>query len=100
MIDATVNYNKDIADIFESFPQLKVQVYAFGSRIKGTARKNSDLDLVIKSEEPLKLEEFYDIKDAFSESDIPYRVDLSDWSLLSANFKKAVENELELVYKN
>jgi len=100
MIDSTVNYSKDIAAVFENFPQLKAKVYAFGSRIKGTARKNSDLDLVIKSEKPLMLEELYDIKDAFSESDTPYRVDVSDWSLLSASFKKAIKSELKLVYQS
>lgn len=99
MIDSTINNIKDVTSILQKKPLLKAKVYAFGSRVRGTARKNSDLDLVIKSDIPLTLSDLYDIKDAFAQSDIPYRVDLSDWSLLSSSFKKAIESELVLVYE-
>jgi len=97
MIDLDKSNIKDVIAIFQTFPQLKAKVYAFGSRVRGTARKNSDLDLVIKSDNPLTTNDVYDIKDAFSESNILYRVDLSDWSRLSTSFKKAIESELVLV---
>lgn len=99
MTDLPKNNVEEVISVFHQFPQLKATVYAFGSRTRGIARKNSDLDLVIKSDTPLMINDLYDIKDAFAESDIPYRVDLSDWSLLSDSFKKAIEHELVLVYK-
>ena len=100
MIDSAIDNIDDVISIFHKYPQLKVKVYAFGSRVKGTARKNSDLDLIIKSELPIALNDLYDIKDTFSESDILYRVDLSDWSRLSDSFKEAIEHELVLIYES
>ena len=55
-------------------------VWAFGSRVKGKAKKYSDLDLAIISEEPLDFLARDRLKEAFSESDLPWRVDLVDWA--------------------
>lgn len=66
-------------------------VWAFGSRTKGTAKPYSDLDLaVITTREPLPLSVHADLTDAFSESDLPWKVDLADWQLLSEAFRTEI----------
>jgi type I restriction enzyme S subunit len=44
------------------------QVWAFGSRARGTARRYSDLDLAIITEDPMPLPRPAALKEAFSES--------------------------------
>ena len=48
--------------------------YAYGSRVKGTARKFSDLDLCFQEEIPREI--IYQIKDELEESDLPFLVEL------------------------
>lgn len=66
-------------------------IWAFGSRVHGRHLKPfSDLDLVIRTEQPLDLERYCELKEAFSESDLPFKVDIVDWASLSENFKNIV----------
>ena len=57
------------------------QFYAFGSRVIGHAasrlrvKPHSELDLAIV-DEPLPLEQLFAFRDAFSQSDLPMRVDI------------------------
>jgi predicted nucleotidyltransferase len=68
-------------------------VIAFGSRIHGTATAVSDLDLCIMSQEPLSFLALAELRDAFSLSMIPYRVDISVWSDLSPQFQEIIKNK-------
>ena len=54
-------------------------VRVFGSRAKGNARRYSDLDLAIKCSGELTLSQEADLRYAFSESDLPFKVDVVDW---------------------
>lgn len=67
------------------------RVLAHGSRVNGTPREFSDLDLVVITDIPLDFSRMGDIRDAFSESDLPFKVDISDWSTLS----EAIQNNIE-----
>lgn len=67
-----------------------VEVWAFGSRTKGTAKPHSDLDLVVINQEPLDLQLQAALVDAFSESDLPWRVDVLDWSTTQESFRKLI----------
>jgi predicted nucleotidyltransferase len=51
----------------------------FGSRATGRARRYSDLDLAIDAGRPLTLAEIAGLTEAFSDSDLPYKVDPIDW---------------------
>ena len=51
----------------------------FGSRATGRARRYSDLDLAIDAGRRLTLDEIAGLAEAFSDSDLPYKVDLADW---------------------
>lgn len=74
-------------------PELEVR--AFGSRVSvaWTARETSDLDLALMTTEPLDLLRVAEMRDAFDESDLPFRVDLVDWATTSENFRKVIERE-------
>ena len=66
----------------------EVPVFAFGSRVKGLAKKHSDLDLALWPERPLHWLALALLREAFEESDLPIRVDVVDWSACSPEFKR------------
>lgn len=67
------------------------EVWAFGSRVHGQPHLYSDLDLVIKSPSPLDWKKIEAIKQAFSESTLPFSVDIVDWNAISEDFKNIIE---------
>lgn len=67
-----------------------LEVWAFGSRVKGNAKPYSDLDLAVITKEPLSLQTHADLVDAFSESDLPWKVDIVDWALVAEPFKQVI----------
>jgi type I restriction enzyme S subunit len=68
------------------------EVWAFGSRVTGKATETSDLDLAIIGDTPLDFETLAALRDAFSESRIPYKVDVVDWASISETFRKIITN--------
>ncbi len=64
-------------------------VWAFGSRVNGTARPYSDLDLVILGDE-LDPGTAADLREAFQNSDLPWKVDVVEWSMTSAPFREII----------
>ena len=70
-----------------------VPVWIFGSRIKGTAKTYSDLDLVIIDQHKMPIENYFKIKDAFEESTLPYRVDVLDWHRISPSFRQLIQQD-------
>ena len=73
------------------------EVRVFGSRVNGTARSYSDLDVVIIGEDKVPRKQVYRLKEAFQESDLPFRVDVLDWHRISLEFRKIIENAYEVV---
>ncbi|MDR3726609.1 MAG: nucleotidyltransferase domain-containing protein [Terracidiphilus sp.] len=73
------------------------EVWVFGSRVKGTAKPYSDLDLAILGDQPLPLSTMADLAEDFTESDLPFKVDLVDWATTSARFRKVIEGERVVV---
>ena len=69
------------------------KVWVFGSRAAGGARRYSDLDLAIDAGRPMTLDETASLAEAFSESDLPYRVDIIDWRTIDAGFRNIVAKE-------
>lgn len=76
------------------------EVWAFGSRAKGTAKPYSDLDLAVITAEPLDLQTHADLVDAFSESDLPWKVDIVDWATTSDNFRQIILQEYLVIQAN
>ena len=58
-----------------------LEVWAFGSRVHGRHLKPfSDLDLIVIHPERLDLDTYARIKTAFSDSELPFRVDVVSWA--------------------
>lgn len=98
MISISGEHLKIVLDILDKFvPECEVR--AFGSRYKWTAKNYSDLDIVIVGKEKLDWGKVADIREAFEESDLPFRVDVLDWNGISSDFKKVIGEGYEVLKK-
>jgi predicted nucleotidyltransferase len=71
------------------------QVAVFGSRATGHQLKPfSDLDLVILGDAPLPCDQLGDLREAFSASDLPFRVDIVEWACLTQEFCALIQSQL------
>ena len=75
------------------------EVLAFGSRAKWLARDTSDLDLCIRATAALSFEKMGTLREAFEESNLPYKVDVVDWATTSESFRKIIERDKVVVQK-
>lgn len=66
-------------------------VWVFGSRAGGRPKPYSDLDLAILGSQPLSIGLLGELSEAFSASDLPFRVDLVDGNALTDEFRRIVE---------
>ncbi|WP_448518065.1 nucleotidyltransferase family protein [Rhodoflexus sp.] len=80
-----------LCEIFKTSP-VPIEVWAYGSRVNGTAHDTSDLDLAIRTFDltPLPLAVFTDLKAQIRESNIPILVDLFDWTKLPESFQHSM----------
>lgn len=72
-------------------------VRAFGSRVQGNAKPFSDLDLAVMGDMPLDFRQLTALKDAFADSNLPFRVDVLDWATTSEAFRGIIEGAFEVV---
>ena len=73
------------------------KVAAFGSRARWTARKYSDLDLVVLNDEPLPSQDILAIKEDLSESDLPFKVDVVEWAKINESFRNIIGSDVVLL---
>ncbi len=66
--------------------------FVYGSRATGRAQRFSDVDLATTG--PLNDQAKWAIKEAFSESDLPYLVDVTDLSSTSPEFSGVVSRDM------
>ncbi|GAO35004.1 hypothetical protein SCT_0384 [Sulfuricella sp. T08] len=98
LLDIRPDYLQIVQDILQKHvPQY--EVWAFGSRAKWTAKEYSDLDLCVVSDKPLSFSVLGAIGDDFSNSDLPWKVDIVDWATTSASFRKIIERDKVVVQK-
>ena len=77
-IDITAEQRKTVlALLARHLPNSTAWVY--GSRVKWTARPESDLDLVVFANSGAGAGRVSDLREAFEESNLPFRVDLFVW---------------------
>jgi len=76
------------------------EVWAYGSRVNGTAHDGSDLDLVVRSSDlsPVPADIFMRLYEKIKESNIPILVELRDWARLPASFHKNIERRYEVLF--
>ncbi len=71
------------------------RVWAYGSRARGTGvRRGSDLDLMIDAGAPLGFGAIAVMAEAFSESFVPFIVDLHDWHRADSDFLARIAPDL------
>ena len=95
MIHLEPAHRKIIDSILQKYPYT---FYAFGSRVKGTHRQLSDLDICFMENIPLNIVSH--IKEDFDESNLPFTVDIVDWQKCDENFRAIIRKNLELLSKN
>ena len=66
------------------------EAWAYGSRVKWTSRPQSDLDLVVFATEEQQMQ-IDALREAFEESDLPFRVDLFVWDEVPESFKDKIK---------
>lgn len=90
LIDVGPEHWAIVRDILKTHvPQYTV--WAFGLRAKHRAKPYSDLDLAIITEQALAPDISAALAEAFSESELPWCVDVVDWATTSAEFRKVIE---------
>jgi predicted nucleotidyltransferase len=75
------------------------RVTAFGSRVDGSSRTRSDLDLCVMGDHPLSFGQIAELQEAFSDSGLPMKVDLVDWASTGEAFRRIIERNNEVVQK-
>ncbi len=90
-IDITAEERETVLSLLEQYlPGTAAWVY--GSRAKWTARPQSDLDLVVFAT-PGQRQRVGDLREAFEESNLTFRVDLFVWDEVPESFRPQIEVE-------
>lgn len=69
-------------------------VWVYGSRAKGNAKKNSDVDIIIKGKKVFTMFEISQAKTDLAESNLPYLVDIIDWYSVNEGFLEMIKPDL------
>jgi predicted nucleotidyltransferase len=81
-------YLQRVHEILQKYlPQ--AEAWAYGSRVNGDHYEASDLDLVVRDPTDLSHRQNHlsELKEAFSDSDLPIFVQVVDWALIPASFQ-------------
>ncbi len=90
-IDITTEQRKTILALLERhLPDTEAWMY--GSRIKWTSNPQSDLDMVVLST-PEQAHGVSSLREAFEDSNLPFRVDLFVWNDVPDSFRNEIERE-------
>ena len=81
--------------INEYLPACEIRV--FGSRVHGTAKPYSDIDIALKCAEPIERKTLNRLKEALQESTISIRVDVLDWYGISEEFRGVIKEGYEIL---
>ena len=93
------NYKQMLLDLFSEVT-IPIEIWAYGSRVKGTAHDGSDLDLVIitRDGEKIPIDILMELKEKIRDSNVPILVELFDWARLPESFHKNIEACHEVLF--
>ena len=97
-IDLTQSELKIIKDLLQQYLS-NVEVWAFGSRVKFTAKPSSDLDLAVFINEKQETN-FSQLKEALTETSLPFRIDLHNWYELPETFHQNIKADYVILQEN
>ena len=92
-IGLPVDHSQLVLNILRANLPASTKAWVFGSRATGRARRYSDLDLAIDAGRRLTLDEIAGLTEAFSDSDLPYKVDLIDWHDIDDRWRQTIVAE-------
>lgn len=98
MINVSHNHLETIKGILAEYVG-DCEVRAFGSRVVGTAKDHSDLDVVVVARKKIKRRTKMLLREAFEESDLPFRVDIIDYNAVSDEFRTIIDAKYEILQK-
>jgi len=90
LIDISPENWQIVRDILQRYVPDR-EVWAFGSRAKWTAKEFSDLDIAIIGDKPLSIALTADLREAFQESALPFKVDIVDWANITPSFQQVIQ---------
>ena len=90
LIDISPENWRIVRDILQRYVPDR-EVWAFGSRAKWTAKEFSDLDIAIIGDKPLSIALTADMREAFQESALPFKVDIVDWANITPSFQQVIQ---------
>ena len=90
LIDISTENWRIVRDILQRYVPDR-EVWAFGSRAKWTAKEVSDLDIAIIGDKPLSIALTADLREAFQESALPFKVDIVDWANITPSFRQVIQ---------
>ena len=99
-MDVTPEQSKIIQLILQTNLPSHSTVWIFGSRAIKAKKKFSDLDLAIDSKNILPLSIIASLEHAFSESDLPYKVDVVDLNNINDSFRNKIDPDRVLFWEN
>ena len=73
------------------------EVWAFGSRVAKAAKRFSDLDIVVKGTVSPGLSRLVELKEALTESALPFKVDVVEWTSTEASFRRIIDQQKVLL---
>ena len=88
-IDLTAAQRKEVAALLQRYLP-DTEVWAYGSRVKCTAKPHSDLDMVAFASKE-QSQAVASLREAFEESYLPFRVDLFVWDEVPEGFHGNIE---------
>jgi predicted nucleotidyltransferase len=88
---------KIIIDILSTYHP-EFSFYFYGSRVKGGFEKTSDLDILIKGRQEVPQNILAEMLKLFDESDLPFIVNLTDYSKIDKGFYDLIKNDLVSLY--
>lgn len=75
------------------------EVRVFGSRATRKAKAHSDLDLAVLGREKMAEKALADLRTAFAETDLPFRVDVAGWRSLPESFVKLLDGGYDVIHR-
>jgi uncharacterized protein len=92
-LDLPADHKQLVLNILRANLPPSTKGWVFGSRVTGRARRYSDLDLAIDAGRQLTLDEMARLSEAFSDSDLPYKVDFIDWRDIDDRWRRTIAAE-------
>ena len=81
--------------VFKFLDPKEYEIFVFGSRAHGGAKKYSDYDIGITGKKPVSSLSKIFIEENLEESNLPYKVDIVDFAKIPKKFKKVAMSNIK-----